>query len=265
MKNELAIMAIKGGRFSDAESLFANDLTANPTSDSYFGLGICKLNMLLDINRSVEETAYCFEKALNLVEEDSIEDFKLKANEYLKSVLAQYKSVYIQLEDQKKSEATAAAVGALLTVGAAVIGSSGNSNAFTQIASLAAAGAGVGIAVDGLQNLGKIPEMQKYIIQIGEDLINNFERLGFCTREDLLLQFNSSELLAITTQIKEENKEQGDRTMHIVAAIFGVYRIFVKKKFVSGILLLLTAGGYGIWWAYDLYRVVKKGGFEPKW
>ena len=81
----------------------------------------------------------------------------------------------------------------------------------------------------------------------------------------MLLQFNSSELLAITTQIQEENIEQGDRTMHIVAAIFGVYRIFVKKKFVSGILLLITAGGYGIWWAYDLYRVVKKGGFEPKW
>ena len=62
MDNELAIIAIKGGRFSEAESMFNSDLQANPSSSSFFGLGVCKLNMLLDINRTLKRLFIALKK-----------------------------------------------------------------------------------------------------------------------------------------------------------------------------------------------------------
>jgi hypothetical protein len=99
MDNELAIIAIKGGRFSEAESMFNADLQTKPTSNSFFGLGVCKLNMLLDVNRTPEEVIYCFERAINLTEDESEKEaLKEQANMFLLSVLKQYS----ELEDKKK-------------------------------------------------------------------------------------------------------------------------------------------------------------------
>ena len=78
--------------------------------------------------------------------------------ETINNMLPWERQVYVAMyiEEQKKKEANAAAIGAALTIGAAMVGSSKNSNAFTQIASLAVAGAGVGISLEGLSRLGKI-------------------------------------------------------------------------------------------------------------
>lgn len=196
MDNELAIIAIKGGRFSEAESMFNSDLQANPSSSSFFGLGVCKLNMLLDINRTPEEVVYCFEKAVSLVEnEREKEALKEQANMFLLSVLNQYSNLYIELESRKKDEATQALIGLGLTIGAAVIGSSKGSNAFTQIASLAVAGAGVEVALHGLSNIGKIPDIQAYIIKTGNTLSSEFVRLGIGDTPEYKAEFDSEKLL----------------------------------------------------------------------
>ena len=55
MENELAVMAIKGGRYSEAEQMFNNEITTKPTPMSYYGLGLCKLNMILDVGRTTDE------------------------------------------------------------------------------------------------------------------------------------------------------------------------------------------------------------------
>ena len=66
MENELAIIAIKGGRYPEAENIFNTEIQTKPSSHSYFGLGVCKLNMLLNVNRTVDEVIYCFEKSVFL-------------------------------------------------------------------------------------------------------------------------------------------------------------------------------------------------------
>ncbi len=263
MDNELAIIAIKGGRFSEAETIFNSEISTSPSTSAYFGLGICKLNMLLDVNRSVEEVKYCFEKAIGLAEEESRKVLTGQAVDYLSTVLSQYSSLYHQLEEQKQKEAKAAAVGAALTIGAAMVGSNHKSNAFTQIASLAVAGAGVGVAVDGLTKLGKIPEMQSFLIETGGKLIDSFVSMGLVQKDELLTHFNPSELLASAAALKESNKQKANKVLSIVLAIFGINRFYLGK-WKSGALFLFSFGGFGVWYILDLIKVIK-GEFNPEW
>ena len=171
MANELAIIEIKGGRYLEAEKMFNKDLKKESTYDTFFGLGVCKLNLLLNAGRNVEEVIYCFEKSLQLVELDKKTEIQEQIMNLSINVLSQFKFLYKQLEEQKKVETANAIIGGAITLGAALIGSSNNANGFTQIASLAAAGAGVGVSLDGLQNLGKIPEIQEYIISTANEII----------------------------------------------------------------------------------------------
>lgn len=263
MDNELAIIAIKGGRFTEAENLFNQDLQTSPSINSYFGLGICKLNMLLDVNRSVEEVVYCFEKALSLAEDDKKPEFESSADDYLKTVLTQYSSIYKQLEEQKKKETQAAALGAVLTIGSAMVGSNRNSNAFTQIASLATAGAGVGVVVDGLTKLGQIPKMQSFIIETGEKLISQFVKLGISNENELHQFFDSSELLKFTQNVDDQNKVNANRALSIILAFLGLNRLYLGK-WKSGILFIMSGGGFGIWYIIDFIKVIKND-FHPKW
>lgn len=263
MENELAIMAIKGGRFLEAESIFNEDLKKEANSQSFFGLGVCKLNLLLDINRTPEEVAYCFEKALKLSDETTKQDLIFQASVFLKTILGQYKDLYIELEARKKAEAVQALVGLGLTLGAAAIGSSKGSNAFTQIASLAVAGAGVGISLDGLKNMGAIPEIQNHILKIGNSLISEFSRLGITSIETSNETFNSSELLLLTSTSKKEDKEASKKVLLYVMFFFSIHRFYVGK-WKSGLLYIFTFGGLGIWFILDLIKLIK-GEFDPKW
>lgn len=144
-----------------------------------------------------------------------------------------------------------------------MIGSSHKSNAFTHIASLAAAGAGVGVALDGLQKLGEIPKMQEFVLDTGEKLISEFVNIGIGSRDELQKSFNADELRQFTSQIEQENKATANHTISIILAIFGINRLYLRK-WKSGILFLITYGGLGVWWAIDLYKVIKKD-FNPKW
>jgi len=263
MENELAIMAIKGGRFLEAESIFNEDLKKEANSQSFFGLGVCKLNLLLDINRTPEEVAYCFEKALNLSDETTKQELIFQASVFLKTILGQYKDLYIELEARKKAEAVQALVGLGLTLGAAAIGSGKGSNGFTQIASLAVAGAGVGVSLDGLKNLGAIPEIQKHILKIGNSLISEFSRLGITSIEVSNETFNPNELLLLTATIKKEDKDASKKVLVYVLWVFFVHR-FYFGKWKSGLLFIFTLGGFYVWWIMDLVKIIK-GEFDPKW
>ena len=208
MENELAIMAIKGGRFLEAESIFNEDLKKEANFQSFFGLGVCKLNLLLDINRTPEEVAYCFEKAIKLSNETTKEDLIFQASVFLKTVLGQYKDLYIQLEARKKAEAVQALVGLGLTIGAAAIGSSRGSNAFTQIASLAVAGAGVGISLDGLKNMGAIPEIQNHILKMKEEELPDEFKGKTDEEKKLMLNKKQEEREKIQREIGELAKKR---------------------------------------------------------
>lgn len=212
MENELAIIAIKGGRYDEAESIFNNEVQNNPTYHSYFGLGVCKLNLLLNINRTVDEIIYCFEKSLNLADKKEKKEIENQISVFINTILIQYKELYLKLEDEKKKQANKALLGAALTIGAAAVGAGKNANAFTQIASLAAAGVGVGISLDGIDKLGEIPEIQKYILKCASKLTVNFSLL--CTNEEnklLLTKSNNDLINALEDQKKKKLKEKEEK------------------------------------------------------
>lgn len=217
MENELAIIAIKGGRYDEAESIFNNEVQNNPTYHSYFGLGVCKLNLLLNINRTVDEIIYCFEKSLNLADKKEKKEIENQISVFINTILIQYKELYLKLEDEKKKQANKALLGAALTIGAAAVGSGKNANAFTQIASLAAAGVGVGISLDGIDKLGEIPEIQKYILKCASKLTNKFSLL--CTNEDnkLLLTKSNNDLI---NALENQKIEKGAKAAGITVEEF---------------------------------------------
>lgn len=263
MENELAIMAIKGGRFLEAESIFKEQLKKGTNPQSFFGLGICKLNLLLDINRTADEVAYCFEKAIALSEESTKQELINQASFFLKTVLGQYRDLYIELESRKKAEAAKALIGLGLTIGAAVIGSSKNSNAFTQIASLAVAGSGVEISLEGLKNFGTIPEIQKHILIVGNSLISEFNRLGISSTIVSKETFNSDELILLTENIKQSDKKASKKVIVYIMWLLFIHR-FYYGKWKSGLLFIFSLGGLYIWWVMDLIKIIK-GKFDPKW
>lgn len=269
MNNELAVIAIKGGRFSEAESMFNADLQADPSSSSFFGLGVCKINMLLDVNRTVEEVTYCFNKALSLAEnEDEKQALKEQAKSFLVSVLTQYIELYFKLEEQKKAEATAAIVGLGLTVAAAAIGSGKSANGFTQIASLAVAGAGVGVSLDGLGNLGQIPEIQSYILKTGKELIVGFAGIEVGSQEEFKAVFDSEKIMIAINQKKIEKQVfflafLPMKTRMIVLCCIMLHRVYLGK-WISGYLFIFTLGGFGIWLLVDLIKILNNS-FDPKW
>lgn len=235
MENELAVMAIKGGRYSEAEQMFNNEITTKPTPMSYYGLGLCKLNMILDAGRTADEVFYCFEKAITLAEESNKAKIEMDVIAICISNLEQLQSLFSQLEEQKKKQANAAMVGAALTVGAAMVGSSGNSNAFTQISSLAVAGAGVGMSIEGLSNLGTIPEMQNKIVEL---IINIKAELNKVIKlETTLLNSSLDSLTDISIEIKQiedSSKWYSNKRTVILWTIFwfpiGLYGWYKRSK-----------------------------------
>ena len=239
MSNELAVIAIKGGRYHEAEKMFNKDLKKEPTHDAYFGLGICKLNLLLEVGRNVDEAVYCFEKSLQLVESEKKGEIEEQVITLSVNILNQFKDLYIQLEKQKKDQATSALIGGALTIGAAMIGSSSNSNAFTQIASLAAAGAGVGISLDGIEKLGQIPEIQDYIIKTANEIITKSRTIlgdNYDKFENKLIELslnNFEELKAATES--SENLWYMNNTKLILAWVLlwpmGIYGSYKRHKY----------------------------------
>ena len=151
------------------------------------------------------------------------------------SNLEQLQSLFSQLEKQKKKQANAAMLGAALTVGAAMVGSSGKSNAFTQISSLAVAGAGVGMSLEGLSNLGTIPEMQN---KINELTINIKAELNKVIKlEATLLNSSLDSLTDISIEIKQiedSSKWYSNKTTVILLTILiwpvGLYGWYKRSK-----------------------------------
>jgi hypothetical protein len=263
MENELAVLAIKVGRYSEAEAMFNDELKTTPTYNSYFGLGSCKINLLLDANRSVDEVIYCFEKSLSIVDKKDKIELEKQVLDITISTLKQFKELYQKLEKEKKKQATAALTGLALTIGAAAVGSSNNSNAFTQIASLAVAGAGVGVSLEGLSNIGEIPEIMDYIIKTSKEIINKSKSILKNHSEDFSSELNKLDV--DNWEIKKSAQwdkigstiglpsSKNQKTQLIMDWLFFMHRFKHKD---NGLKHLLTFGGFGIWHLHDLYLIL---------
>jgi hypothetical protein len=229
--NELAILAIKGNRYIEAENIYKSEVSSNPTSESYYGLGVCKTNLILEEQRTIDEVYYCFEKALEIA--DNKQKIELDIIAVVVNALQQIQTLYEQLEEEQEKQAGAALIGAALTVGAAAIGSSHKSNAFTQISSLAAAGAGVGISVGGLKKLGDISAIQSQLETTFANLKNGLLNIVIIEKslvqsEFLLLKESLESKLDTRGFTKFSEKEiKSFKKYEIVESVFGLVYILI--------------------------------------
>lgn len=255
MENELAVIAIKGGRYKEAENMFNQEISSEPTSMSYYGLGLCKLNLIMDVGRTTDEVFYCFDKALSICPDMDKSQLETDIVAVCVNNLEQLNQLNARLEEEKKKQANAAALGAALTIGAAMVGSSHKSNGFTQISSLVVAGAGVGMSLDGLSKLGSIPEIQNVLKTTANEIREYLERTIKLKKQllnDSLARIKEQEML--TVEINNRPSWTNTFFLCLFLGTFGVHRFYVGKT-KSGILMLLTFGGLGLWSMYDLVMV----------
>lgn len=285
MENELAVLAIKGGRYSEAEEMYNKEISSNPFPMSYFGLGLCKINMILDSGRTTDEAFYCFNKYLSL---SNPEDRKVIENDIIAvslSTLEQLQNLKKELEKEKKKKANQVILGAALTVGSAMIGSNRNSNAFTQLSSLAVAGSGVGLSMSGLSDMGSIPEIENKVNKILFDIKNYLKDLILIQKEFLnetLNQIEEKEInenLAVLTEKKAKNKWLTTLLLSIFLGWAGAHRFYTGKSktgilmlvlYIIGIVLVGSGGGQkppsgmvmlpymaiSIWYLVDLITII---------
>ncbi len=245
MENELAILAIKGGRYSEAEQMYNNEITTNPTPMSYFGLGLCKINMILDTGRTTDEAFYCFNKYISLSEPNNRKIIENDIIAVSVRTLEQLQNLMKELEKEKKKKANQIILGAALTVGAAVIGSNSNSNGFTQLGSLAVAGSGVGLSMKGVSDIGSIPEIQNMVNKIVFDIKNYLKDIILIQKDflietlDRIEQKELRENLAVLTEKKKKNKWLTTLLLSIFLGPYGIHRFYTGNKKTGALMLLL--------------------------
>ena len=62
--NEIIVLDIKGGRFLKAEKQLNEELQNNTNYEIYFSLMLCKVNLMFEKDRTMDEILYCYKKSL---------------------------------------------------------------------------------------------------------------------------------------------------------------------------------------------------------
>lgn len=186
--NEIIVLDIKGGRFLKAEEQLNDELKNNPSFEVYFSLMLCKVNLMFEKDRTMDEIIYCFKKSLELVDSKKKEELISSTKDIIINILKQLSNLHQQLEKKKKEGSKKFLIGSLISLTSMVVGSNNNSNAFTQIASLGALGGGVGLSLDALDQIGDINSIQKKIIETGNRIISEFIEIGVGDK----IEFNNS-------------------------------------------------------------------------
>ena len=182
--NEIIVLDIKGGRFLKAEEQLNEELKNNPNYEIYFSLMLCKVNLMFEKDRTMDEILYCFNKSLELVESKKKEELILSTKDVIINILKQLKNLHEQLEKKRSDGAKKFLIGSLISITSMAVGSNDNSNAFSQIASLGALGGGVGMSLDGLEQIGDIKLIQEKITEIGNSIISGFTESGIGNKTD---------------------------------------------------------------------------------
>lgn len=160
-KFDLAILALKGKRYAEAEQLYTTIATEQNSPEAWVGLGFCKLNQLAE-GRTIQEVTYCLNKAISI--NPSIRE-KVE-NQFIGNCVVLL-SIFINSFDQAIAKDRAlkkkAAIGAILT-GISVYSGFNSKSTFGMLASFAGAGAGIGIAVESLNKIQSVNEFKSYLI-----------------------------------------------------------------------------------------------------
>jgi hypothetical protein len=167
---DTATLALKGKRYTEAESVYLQLATQHNSTEAWLGLGICKLYQLAE-GRTMDEVVFCIERAKKISPEFSI-DIENQLILNCQIVLNTYLSV-LNKAFEKHKEMQNQAIGAAILTGAAVIAGSYSKSAFGTIASLGAASVGVGVAVDSFSKMKSLQEIQYFIIGKCDEINNS--------------------------------------------------------------------------------------------
>jgi hypothetical protein len=188
--NDLIIMAIQGGRYLEAEKQIGNLILNQPTADAYFLLGTTKSNLLLDKGRSYLEVQFCFNRYLELTQDRASSERNIMV--FCVGLYSQLSELEKNLLAQKKAETLNVALGTLVTFASSkVIDES--SKSFGVISGMLGASFGIGMALDGLSNIGSISDMISYVSRLKVEMVGYLESV-IQLEKDLL----SSEILTLS-------------------------------------------------------------------
>ena len=160
---DFATMELKGQRYEKAEAIYMEIATNSKSPEAWVGMGICKLYQLAN-GRTMDEVVFCMDKAIKInpsIKIDVENQLILTCQTLLNTYLAVYEESLKKHEELKQQ----AKIGAIIAGVSILAGTSSNNNTFSTIASLAGTGAGVGVAVDAINEMGSVQQIQSFLIQ----------------------------------------------------------------------------------------------------
>ena len=248
-----ATLALKGSRYEEAEKIYLEMAEKEYSVEAWCGVGLCKLYQLAN-GIGVDEALFCFNKAKEIDAKMSDEidsQFIMHSSNVIITFTKHLHSAIDSAQDQKGK----VAMGALLAGASIIAGSRSSSSTFTQLGSLAAGGAGVGIAVDGFNKIEDLTQLQNKIAGMIDELIscvrNNTksdlkEHQEFIDLTNGLVQSISEK----TTTIK--NKEAANvKANTIIWLGWCGYHKWKEGDTKGAISLLISGVMFG--WAKDIY------------
>tara|TARA_B110000971_G_C19929852_1_gene463416 strand:- start:50 stop:949 length:900 start_codon:yes stop_codon:yes gene_type:complete len=180
-------LAIKGGRYEDAERELTAVITDESTESNYFLLATVKSNLLLG-GRSFEEVKYCYEKCYELTENSKHTEQKIIA--FNKVIYNQLDELIDNLKQQKKVQWAAVAIGTLITHTSAKHIENSKS-VFGNITGIVGASYGVGMSLGSMSALGEIDDVVKYAENL-QRLIIAYLKSSIKTEQKLISDFLES-------------------------------------------------------------------------
>lgn len=201
--NDLITMSIQGGRYLEAEKQIGDVILSSPTADAYFMLGTVKSNLSLDRSRSYLEVQFCFDRYLELSDDKSQSEKNMMA--FCVGLYSQLADLESELNELKKKEARNIIWGAVVTfVSSKIIDNSKQS--FGVISGIVGASFGVGMALDGLSNIGDINAIITHVVRLKVEMIEYLQKSidyekGLLESEILTLGDRFGSITAIDTSI----------------------------------------------------------------
>lgn len=199
--NDIILMAIKGGRYLEAEKQLNDILLNNPTSEDYFLMGSIKSNLILSKGRNLSEVLFCFEKCINLSVDK--EQSNRDVGGFLFGIYKQLQGIDRQLQVEQKTQAVKTLAGLALTYfSSGIIDDSKNS--FGAISGIVGASFGVGMSIDGLSTIGDLASQRIYLqnlkVEVEKYLKENYPEL----REKFYGSIDLNKLKGVLNQFPNE-------------------------------------------------------------
>lgn len=173
--NDVILMAIKGGRYLEAENQMNQLILNSPDTETYFLMGTIKSNLLLNKGRDLSEVIFCFEKAQSLSNDKS--QTIVDCGAFLFGIYKQLEEIDKELKKQITNKAFKTLAGIALTYFSASILDNARSS-FGNITGIVGASLGVGVTIEGLVEIGDITKQSEFVLnlknKIEDYLKNNF-------------------------------------------------------------------------------------------